>query len=107
MPSAKNSWSGLLDMLANGKTAIDGLSGNVEAARNASRAAEFATSVISVTSPMKRTPLAGERADQPLCGAVIAHRPAHRIDSCGQRRLRDDPAAPHPLQQIVFGHHAV
>src|SRR3954453_5969530 len=84
MPSTKYSCSASPLMFWKGSTAIEGLSAAIGVQLGGSLAAGAAGSDISVTSPMKRTPLRGEGADQPLGCAVVAERPTHRVDTCGQ-----------------------
>src|SRR3546814_9819011 len=48
-------------------------------------------------------PLAGNRANQELLPTAVADRLAHRIDMAGASGLRDDPAAPDHLNQVVIG----
>ena len=45
--------------------------------------------------------LAGDRSDQALLLAAVTDRLAHRVDVAGQSGFRDDPPAPHRLEQIV------
>jgi hypothetical protein len=42
-----------------------------------------------------------------LCGAVIAERPAHRVDPRGQGRFGNHPPAPYRLQQIVLSDYPI
>ncbi len=51
--------------------------------------------------------LARDRADQFLASAAIAHRLAGGIDSAGQRRIRNDTAAPNRRDEIVLADDAV
>jgi len=39
--------------------------------------------------------------------AGITDCPPRRVDPRSQRRSRDDPAAPHRLQQVVFGNNSI
>src|SRR3546814_16070394 len=52
-------------------------------------------------------PLAGNRANQELLPTAVADRLAHRIDMAGESGLRDDPAAPDHLNQVVLGDDAL
>ena len=45
---------------------------------------------------------ARQGADPPLRFAIVAERPARRIDTRGDRRIRHDPSAPYRLQQVVL-----
>jgi hypothetical protein len=45
--------------------------------------------------------------DETLCGAVIAERPAHRVDPRGQGRFGNHPPAPYRLQQIVLSDYPI
>ncbi len=47
-------------------------------------------------------PFSGHRLDQMLFLAAVADRFAHRVDMAGQGRFRDDPPAPHRVQQAVL-----
>jgi len=109
MPSTKYSCSGSPLRLTNGSTAINGLSGSANSGGRGSagisgaRAAGFA----SRASPTKRTPFAGEGADQGLRRAAVADRAPRRSDPAVECRIGDDPPAPHRRQQIVFADDAL
>src|SRR5207247_2274593 len=51
--------------------------------------------------------LARNRADEALLLAAVADRLARRVDSAGERRVRDDASAPHPRDEVVLADHAV
>src|SRR5262252_8417466 len=51
--------------------------------------------------------LAGDRPDKALLLAGVADGLANRVDVTGDRRFRDDPAAPYRLQQVVLANDAV
>src|SRR5262249_18355364 len=51
--------------------------------------------------------LALHGADQSLLFSAVTDRLARGIDSARERRLGDDPAAPHRRDQIVLAHHAI
>ena len=42
-----------------------------------------------------------------MCGAVVAERPAHRVDPGRNCRFRHDQPAPDPPQEVVLADHAV
>ena len=44
-------------------------------------------------------------ADDRLPGAVVADGLAHRLDPRRQRRLADEPVAPHLVEQLLLAHH--
>ena len=46
-------------------------------------------------------------ADDPLGGAVVADGLAGGLDPAGERRLADEPVAPHLVEQLGLGHHPV
>ena len=46
------------------------------------------------------------RTDQALLLAAVADSLAHRIDSAVHRRLRNDSAAPHGRNEVIFADHA-
>ncbi|MCY1235083.1 hypothetical protein D9M72_476870 [compost metagenome] len=46
--------------------------------------------------------LAGDRANEALLLSAIADRLANRVDMAGDGRFRDDPAAPHCLEQVIL-----
>jgi len=102
MPSAKYSCSGSPPILANGNTAIDGLSGKIGG--DLDGAAGFRP--VS-TTPIKRMSLRGNGADQPLDFTAVADRPAHRADAASQGRFGDDPPTPYRGQQVVLADHPV
>jgi hypothetical protein len=77
-------------MFANGRTAIEGLSGRVRVAFDESTIffkLESAGSRSSRTAPPKRIPLASQRLDQTLLLAAVRDGVAGRIDAGGQRRF--------------------
>ena len=47
---------------------------------------------------------AADVADEALLRAVVADRPADLLDPGGQRGLRDEPIAPHLVEQFLLGH---
>jgi hypothetical protein len=47
------------------------------------------------------------RADAALHLAVVAERLPGRLDTAGQRRLRDEAIPPHLVEQLLLGHDAV
>ncbi len=49
---------------------------------------------------------APDGADVALGFAVVAQSAAHRFDAAGQRGLADESAAPHRVEQFLFGHAA-
>jgi hypothetical protein len=51
--------------------------------------------------------LAGNRSDQALTFTAIADRLANCIDMAGHRRFRDDPPAPHRMQQAILADNAL
>ncbi|MCY1431388.1 hypothetical protein D9M71_473550 [compost metagenome] len=55
----------------------------------------------------KAVTLARDRPNQALLLAGIADGLAHRIDVAGDCRLRDDPATPHRLEQVVLADHVI
>ena len=71
---------------------------------NVSRASG-GTSRCSATSPMNRTPLRVKVRIKPLRSAIVANRPAYRVDPRRYRRFRDDPSVPNRLQQIILADH--
>jgi hypothetical protein len=48
-------------------------------------------------------PAAADRSDVALRFAVVAQRPAGRLDAAGQCRLADEPSAPHRVEQFFLG----
>jgi hypothetical protein len=52
-------------------------------------------------------PLARDGADEPLFLAVVADRASRGVDSAVQRRVGDDPSAPHQGNEIVPADHAI
>src|SRR5262245_48308191 len=55
----------------------------------------------------KTKALARDGAQQTLVPACIPDRLAHGIDAAGQRRLRDDAAIPHLLEQLILADDAL
>ena len=108
MPSEKYSCSGSPLMLENGSTAIAGRSGRASAGR-ASRPAALVRAAVLLDLHVadKAQALARDGADQPLLVAVVADRLADGIDPAGQRRFRDDAAAPDRRDQVVLADDAV
>ncbi|MNF62334.1 hypothetical protein D3C84_440130 [compost metagenome] len=51
--------------------------------------------------------LTGDCAHQTLLLAGVADGLAHRVDVAGNGRFRDDPAAPHCLEQVVLADHVI
>jgi hypothetical protein len=48
-------------------------------------------------------PATAHRPDEALRFAVVAQRPSSRLDPARQRRLADESAAPHRVEQLLFG----
>jgi hypothetical protein len=48
-----------------------------------------------------------DRADHPLRLPVVADRAPHLLDPAGDRRLRDEPAAPDRVHQLFLRHDPV
>ena len=103
IPSEKYSCSRSPLMLSNASTAIAGRSGSVNAGRGCSVSSEGAALCIAVPvdGADETNPLARNGADQPLILAVVADRVSGGVDAAVERRVRDDPSAPHQCNEIV------
>ena len=55
----------------------------------------------SVDGADEANPLAWNGADEPLFLAVVADRVPRGVDAAVERRVGDDPATPHQLNEIV------
>ena len=55
----------------------------------------------SVYAADEANPLAWNGADEPLFLAVVADRVPRGVDAAVERRIRDGPATPHQLDEIV------
>src|SRR5467141_3611191 len=110
MPSEKYSCSASPLMLTNGSTATAGRSGNGKAGHDRSRTSPGGPMACAGSRPFdlalhsadEPEALARNGADQLLVLAAVADRLSHSVDAAGQRRIRNDPAAPDRSDEIVL-----
>ena len=115
MPSEKYSCSGSPLMLVNGSTAMAGRSGSGMTLRACASPMRLRAGAAG-DEPMldahshvadEAKALARDGADQPLLLAAVADRLARGIDAAGQRRFRNDAAAPDRVDKVVLADDAL
>ncbi len=103
IPSEKYSCSRSPLILSNGSTAIAGRSGSAN--RRTRLFCFYRRCGLCIAWPVhgadEANPLARNGADEPLFLAVVADRVSSGVDPAVQRRVRDDPSAPHQRNEIV------
>ena len=104
MPSEKYSCSGSPLMLTKGSTAMAGRSGNGRAGRDSSwhLGLWFEAHWPYMHVADEAQALARDGADQSLFPTAVAHRLAGSVDTAGQGRIGNDPAAPDRRNEIVL-----